>query len=79
MKKKEYVYTINFDERIAIWQNVEAVIVSDKPLSEEELNKKVEEYDYDIISNETEWNDVNRIGVSPIYNYNEEINNNKKD
>ena len=69
MKKKEYVYTVNFDERIAIWQNVEATIVSDKPLTEEELNKKVEEYDYDVVSNETEWNDVNRIMASPIYNY----------
>lgn len=69
MKKKEYVYTVNFSEKIAIWQNVEAVIVSDKPLDENELNKKVEEYDYDIVSNETEWNDVNRIMVSPIYDY----------
>lgn len=69
MKKKEYVYTVNFSEKIAIWQNVEAVIVSDEPLGEKELNKKVEEFDYDIVSNETEWNDVNRIAVSPIYNY----------
>lgn len=69
MKKKEYVYTVNFSEKIAIWQDVEAVIVSDKPLDEKELNKKVEKFDYDIVSNETEWNDVNRIEVSPIYDY----------
>lgn len=71
----KYVYNVSFSERIALWQNVDAVVVSDTPLTEKELNEKIKNYEYDVESNETEWNDVNRIEVSPIYDYSVTENN----
>lgn len=74
----KYVYNVSFSERIALWQNVDAVVVSDTPLTEKELNEKIKNYEYDVESNETEWNDVNRIEVSPIYDYSVTENNDEQ-
>lgn len=69
----KYIYTVSFDEKLAVWNNVDAVIVSDKPLSEDEMNDKIKNGEYDVISSELDWTDgVTRIEVSPIYDYTKE-------
>ena len=69
----KYKYTVSFDEKLAVWNNVDAVIISDKPLTEDELNTKIANGDYDEISSNLDWTDgATRIEVSPVYDYEKE-------
>lgn len=65
--KPMYVYSVQFNEKISVWQTVRADIVSDKPLSQEEIEEKIkDEYDYEEISTDIDWSDCNREDVGEI-------------
>lgn len=67
---KKYIYKVSFDEKVALWCNIDAVVVSEKPLTEDELNLKIANGEYDEESNQFDWCDgATRIEVSPIYDY----------
>jgi len=69
----KYIYKVSFDEKIALWCNIDAIIVSNKKLTEKELNKKVKKFEYDEESSSIDWTEGStRIEVSPIYDYTEE-------
>ena len=68
---KKYIYKVQFGEYIRLYQDVDAVVVSDKPLDEQGIIKKIENFDYDIESNETDWNEVKRDELHKVFNYTE--------
>ena len=69
---KKYTYRVSFDEKVALWCNIDAVVVSDKPLTEDELNAKIKNFEYDEISSNFDYTDgTTRLEVSPVYDYEE--------
>lgn len=65
--KPTYVYRVSFNEKLSVWQTVDAEIVSDKPLSQEEIEEKIkDEYDYEEISTDIDWSECNREEVGEI-------------
>ena len=65
--KPMYVYTVRFNEKISVWQTVDAQIVSDKPLSPEEIEEKIkDECDYEEISTDLDWSECDREDVGEI-------------
>lgn len=73
MAKLKYRYRVSFDEKVVIWTNIDAMIESDVPLTEEQLNEKVKKCEYEEISSDFDWTDgTTRLKVSPIYDYTEE-------
>lgn len=71
---KKYIYKVSFDEKIALWTNVDATIESDKPLTEDELNLKIANGEYEEDSTDFDWSDgATRMEVSPVYDYEETI------
>ena len=69
---KKYIYKASFDEKVAMWCNIDAVIVSNKPLTENELNAKIKNFEYDEISSNFDYTDgMTRLEVSPVYDYEE--------
>ena len=71
MKNKKYVYKVSFGEYIRLYQDVDAIVVSDKPLDEQGIKEKIENFDYDIENNETDWNEVKRDELHKVFNYTE--------
>ena len=71
MEKKRYIYKVQFGEYIRLYQDVDAVVFSDKPLDEQGIIKKIESFDYDIENNETDWNEVKRDRLHKVFNYTE--------
>ena len=72
--KPMYVYSVQFNEKLSVWQVVRADIVSDKPLSQEEIEEKIkDEYDYEQISTDIDWYECNRECVGEIEVINETI------
>lgn len=73
MAKTKYRYKVSFDEKVAIWTNIDAMIESDVPLTERELNQKIKKCEYEETSSDFDWTDgTTRLKVSPIYDYTEE-------
>ena len=68
---KKYVYKVQFGEYIRVYQDVDAIVVSDKPLDEQGIIEKIEKFDYDIENNETDWNRVKRDELYKVFNYTE--------
>lgn len=65
--KPMYVYSVQFNEKISVWQVVNALIVSDKPLSQKEIEEKIKnEYDYDEMSTDVDWAECNREDIGEI-------------
>lgn len=65
--KPTYVYSVQFNEKLSVWQVVNAEIVSDKPLSQEEIEEKIkDEYDYEEISTDLDWSECEREDVGEI-------------
>lgn len=66
-EKPMYVYRVSFNEKLSVWQTVDAKIVSDKPLSQEEIEEKIkDEYDYEEISTDLDWSECEREDVGEI-------------
>lgn len=66
-EKPMYVYRVSFNEKLSVWQTVDAEIVSDKPLSQKEIEEKIkDEYDYDERSTDIDWTECNREDVGEI-------------
>ena len=67
MSEQKYVYTVQFNEKVGVWQSVTAEIVSDKQLTDEEIEKRVkDDYDYDEISTELDWSECTREDIGEI-------------
>lgn len=65
--KPTYVYRVSFNEKLSVWQTVDAEIVSDRPLSQEEIEKKIkDECDYEEISTDLDWSECEREEVGEI-------------
>lgn len=65
--KPMYVYRVSFNEKLSVWQTVDAEIVSDKPLSQEEIEEKIkEECNYEEISTDLDWSECEREEVGEI-------------
>ena len=71
MENKKYVYKVSFGEYIRLYQDVDAIVVSDTPLDEQGIKEKIENFDYDIENNETDWNEVKRDELHKVFNYTE--------
>lgn len=72
--KPTYVYRVSFNEKLSVWQIVDAEIVSDKPLSQKEIEEKIkDEYDYDEMSTDIDWSECNREDVGEIEVINETV------
>lgn len=65
--KPMYVYRVSFNEKLSVWQTVDAEVVSDKPLSQKEIEDRIiNGYDYDEISSDIDWSECNREDVGEI-------------
>lgn len=66
-----HIYKVHFGEYIKLYQDVDAIVVSNKQLDEQGITKKIEDFDYDIENNETDWNEVERDKIHKIFSYTE--------
>ena len=66
-EKPMYVYRVSFNEKLSVWQTVDAEVVSDKPLSQKEIEDRIiNGYDYDEISSDIDWAECEREDVGEI-------------
>lgn len=68
---KKYVYKVQFGEYIRLYQDVDAIVVSDKPLDEQGIKEKIEEFDYDVEDTTIDWTDEKRDELHKVFNYTE--------
>lgn len=65
--KPMYVYRVSFNEKLSVWQTVDAEVVSEKPLTEEEIKERIiDGYDYDEISTDLDWSECEREDIGEI-------------
>ena len=66
-EKPMYVYRVSFNEKLSVWQTVDAEVVSDKPLSQKEIEDRIiNGYDYDEISTDIDWSECDREDIGEI-------------
>lgn len=69
MKKKKYTYKVFFGEYIRVYQDVEAIVVSDKPLDEQGIEEKIQEFDYDVEETSIDWSEEKRDELNKVYRF----------
>lgn len=71
MKKKKYTYKVCFGEYIRLYQAVDAIVVSDKPLDEQGIIEKIQKFDYDIEDSAIDWSEEKRDELQEVFSYKE--------
>ena len=68
---KKYIYKISFGEWIKLYQDVDAIVISDKPLDEQGIKEKIEDFDYDVEDTVIDWSEEKRDKLHKVFDYTE--------